>query len=262
MVAPVRFHDLGSGPPLLLVHGGFSDGSGAWAAQMESLRRHHRLLVPDRRGHGASPKEPRPYTIRGDALDMLDVATRAGGGSFHLAGHSYGGLVALEAAILAPERILSLHLIEPPYLALLPCDPDVRALNGEVRHVMEQGQERGPEWAATMFFRAIAGAAAVERLSRSRRWPDIVGEGERILYEEYAGDYPRDRVGRLRVRGPVQIYTGSNSHPALRKLAARLSKLIEQARLLEIPRAGHAVQVAGEPFDRELLAGTASKGLD
>src|SRR4051812_22315484 len=107
---PISFHDIGSGPPLLLVHGDFNDGPGAWSMQMDSLARHHRLIVVDRRGHGASPREPRPYTVASDAADLLTVADQVGAESFHLAGHSYGGLVAIELSRRAPDRVRSLHL--------------------------------------------------------------------------------------------------------------------------------------------------------
>jgi pimeloyl-ACP methyl ester carboxylesterase len=246
--------DLGAGAALLLVHGGFSDGPGAWAAQMESLPAHHRLLVPDRRGHGRSPVDPRPYTVHGDALDVLEAADHAGEFAFHLAGHSYGGLVALEAALLAPHRILSLHLVEPPYLSVLPDAPDVRALDSAVRALVEAGRERGGEWTAAQFFRALAGAEAAERLRSSSRWPAIAREGGRILEEQPAGDYPPDRVGRLRLGVPVQLYTGGQSHPALRRVARRLAELIPAAPLVELPGASHAAQAAGEPFDQELLS--------
>ena len=116
---PIFFEDIGAGSPLLLIHGSFSNGPATWAGQMEELRHHHRLIPVDRRGHGQSPAEPRPYTIASDALDVLEAADWAGEGEIHVAGHSYGGMVALEMARIAPHRIISLHLIEPPYLSLL-----------------------------------------------------------------------------------------------------------------------------------------------
>jgi len=74
--APLHRLDVGAGPPRLLVHGDFLDGPTTWAAQIETLAGHHRLIVPDRRGRGQSPKEPRPYTIEGDAADDARRAIR------------------------------------------------------------------------------------------------------------------------------------------------------------------------------------------
>jgi len=120
------FRDLGENrddrPALLLIHGDFSDGPGTWDRQMasEKLRAAFRMIVIDRRGAGASPSHPRPYTIRQEAEDALAVLDALKIPSFHVGGHSYGGLIACEVACLVPERVQSLHLIEPPYLSLLP----------------------------------------------------------------------------------------------------------------------------------------------
>lgn len=188
------------------------------------------------------------------------MADLVGAPRFHIAGHSYGGLVALETAIQSPRRVLSLHLIEPPYLALLPEDPEVQALDSRVREIQAEGEERGAEWTATEFFAAIGGRDGIERLRSGPMWPLIVGEASRILHEEYAGDYPAERLHLLRLTVPVQIYTGTRSHPALRKVARRLSDLIKETRLIDIPDAGHAVQASRDRFNRELLAATTSVG--
>jgi pimeloyl-ACP methyl ester carboxylesterase len=47
---------------------------------------------------------------------------------------------------------------------------------------------------------------------------------------------------------PVAIYTGGRSHPALRLIAAELVSKIGGARLVDVPEAGHAVQMAKEVF--------------
>lgn len=254
--APVYYRDTGRGEALLLLHGGFSDGPASWNVQMRSLPEKHRLLVVDRRGHGRSPKAPRPYTIAGDAADALDVADRAGERRFHALGLSYGGLVALDLAVRVPERVLSLHLIEPPYLDLLPGDLDVRSLSERVREIRIGGRERGPEWIASEFFTAIGGAGAVESLRAGPAWPLIVRESGRLLDEEYAGEYPAALLSQLRLNVPVRVYTGGLSHAGLRKVAAELARRIQGSRLVEIPEADHGVQFCRAPFERELLAVT------
>ncbi len=243
---------------MLLVHGGFNDGATAWSAQVETLGASHRLLFVDRCGHGRSPREPRPYSIEGDALDVLAVADRAGAGKFHLVGHSYGGLVAIELAALAPDRLLSLHLVEPPYLALLPNDPDVQALSDGVRRILSRGCQQSPEEIASKFFRLLAGSAGLDRVRESSGWPAVVREAERILDEQFAGDYPPERLGHLTLDVPVQVYTGDRSNPAQRKVARRLSQLLQNARIVEIPTATHFVQARAEEFNSQLLSVTRS----
>lgn len=259
MIEPVHYQTVGHGPALLLLHGGLSNGRATWSVQMQSLREMHRMLVIDRRGHGASPKEPRPYTIAGDAADALAAADRASEQRFHVAALSYGGLVALELTVLAPERVLSLHLIEPPYLSLLPDDPDVRRFDARVREIVAQGRARDSEWRATEFFRALSGEAGAEEMRTSRAWSLVVREAGRLLEEEYAGDYPPELLHRANIKVPVRVYTGGRSHSALRKLARELAGRLRSARVVDVPDAGHGVQFAGEPFDRELLAVTSPR---
>ena len=88
---------------VVLIHGDFSDGAGTWGRQMtsEALLSRCRLIVVDRRGAGQSPVEPRPYTIRSEALDVLALLDALEIEGCHIAGHSYGGLIAIELTTLA-----------------------------------------------------------------------------------------------------------------------------------------------------------------
>jgi pimeloyl-ACP methyl ester carboxylesterase len=226
---------------------------------MESLAPYHRLIVVDRRGHGASPREPRPYTIAGDAADVLAAVDKAGADRFHLAGHSYGGLIAIEVARRAPDRIRSLHLIEPPYLALLPDHPDVAPLIARGREVQGMAPTLGPERTAEAFFAMIAGDTAMERLRSSRGWPSVVQEAGSFADTELPDTYPPAAIADLHLDAPITIYTGGQSHPGLHALALHLAGLIPGADLVELPTATHAVQRAGDPFDQALLAVTTDR---
>jgi pimeloyl-ACP methyl ester carboxylesterase len=259
MLEPICYREVGSGPPLLLVHGDFSDGPGAWSLQLESLSGHHRLIVVDRRGHGRSPREPRPYTIAGDATDVLAVADQAGADRFHLAGHSYGGLVAIEVARRAADRVRSLHLLEPPYLMLLPRHPAVAPLIARGREIRRMASAWGPEQTAEAFFAMIAGDAGLARLRASQGWTMVVREAGRFAETEFATEYPRAEIGDLRLKSPVRVYAGGQSHPGLYALAHRLAEVIPGAGLVILPAATHAVQRAGRPFDLALLAVAADR---
>jgi pimeloyl-ACP methyl ester carboxylesterase len=238
---------------MVLVHGDFGNGLIAWGHQMKALPGYHRLLVVDRRGHGASPREPRPYTIGGDAADVLDAADRAGVDRFHLVGHSYGGLVAVEVARRAPERVRSLHLIEPPYLGLLPEDPEVVRLVEETGAVFDRARSWGPERTAARFFEIVLGPSGLAELIAHPAWSDLVAEASRVADAERPSSYPPDALGDLRVSWPVRVYTGGQSHPALRRVARRLAESLPGAVLVEVPGATHAVQRWAEPFHRALL---------
>ena len=254
---PIFYQEIGAGSPLLLIHGSFSNGPATWAGQMEELRHYHRLIVVDRRGHGQSPAEPRPYTIAGDAADVLDAADRAGVGEIHVAGHSYGGMVALEMARIEPDRIKSLHLIEPPYLSLMPDVSDVSSVIEQGQSIFRNAARVGPEQTATAFMEMLIGPAALADLRESPAWPGIVDEAGRTANEQFPVEYPPEYLAELSADFPVRVYTGGRSHPGLQKLARRLAELIPGAGLVEVPPATHAVQQFTEHFHPALLAVTA-----
>src|SRR4051812_17287406 len=102
-----------NGPPVVLVHStGMS--SKQWRRLSERLSERHRVLLPDLIGYGESTAWPRGEIFHWH-LDVLAIEATldALDAPAHLVGHSYGGLVALAAALHRPRAVRSLSLIEP-----------------------------------------------------------------------------------------------------------------------------------------------------
>ena len=100
----------GSGPRLLIVHGGTGDRS-RWTPLLPLFAPRFRACAMDRRGFGDSG-DGGAHSLRREAEDVLAMVEAEPGPAFVL-GHSYGGVVALEAALLS-GRIAKLVLYEPP----------------------------------------------------------------------------------------------------------------------------------------------------
>lgn len=100
----------GSGPRLLLLN-----GSGATLAGTGLLRRPFiaafDVLVHDARGIGRSTVPQAPFTMADCAADALGLADHVGWDRFAVAGISFGGMVAQELAVTAPERVERLALL-------------------------------------------------------------------------------------------------------------------------------------------------------
>jgi 3-oxoadipate enol-lactonase len=106
---PLAHVEEGDGPALLLLAGLGSDRD-FWKAHLPILAGRFRVIVPDPRGSGESPAPDGPYSVAemaGDALALLD---RLGIEKAFVAGHSLGGMVALQMALSAPGRVRSLVL--------------------------------------------------------------------------------------------------------------------------------------------------------
>ncbi len=253
MSSPAPLPDPGNGSPIVLVHGDFGDGFESWGSACALIGRRRRTVVIDRPGFGDDLPADARFSIADEARVLLDVPAQMGIPSFHLVGHSYGGLIALEMAIRQPDVMRSLHLIEPPLLALLPEQPQVRELDRRGRWIVEHHAEIGDEAATEAFFAMIGAERAVERLRGTPEWDRLCGYATRFARGQPAGSYPSSSLARLAGTIPVGLYSGGRSHPALHLITVELANRIDGARLLDVPEAGHAVQMAKEIFIEALL---------
>ena len=111
-------HDVGSGAPVLLIHGS-GPGVSAWAnwrLLLPVLAQTRRVIAPDMRGFGftqrpANPADSSAYTMAAwvqQAVDLLDALNIE---QTDLVGNSFGGALALALAIAHPQRVRRLVLM-------------------------------------------------------------------------------------------------------------------------------------------------------
>jgi pimeloyl-ACP methyl ester carboxylesterase len=113
---------------LVCLHASASSGR-QWQALQRRLTGRYRVLAPDLYGSGnSSPWSAERELALADEVASLEPVFGAAGESFHLVGHSYGGAVAVRAALTFPGRFRSLILIEPVLFGLLLAEePDEQA---------------------------------------------------------------------------------------------------------------------------------------
>jgi pimeloyl-ACP methyl ester carboxylesterase len=104
------YAEYGTGDPLLLLHGGFSDAS-EFGATTPALAARFRVITPERRGHGHTPDVPGPISYDNMAADTVAFMEEKGIGRAHLVGHSDGANVALLVALARPDLVARLVLI-------------------------------------------------------------------------------------------------------------------------------------------------------
>ncbi|WP_299263950.1 alpha/beta fold hydrolase [Halorientalis sp.] len=109
--------DLGSGPAIMLVHGGCMSHR-VWESQVHSLlEAGYRVVTPDLRGHGDSDKPASPYTAEMYADDLAVVANRLGIDSFSLLGWSLGSTITSAFASAYGDRLDGLVLVSSAIFA-------------------------------------------------------------------------------------------------------------------------------------------------
>ncbi len=115
------FEELGRGDDaIVLIHGGFGDRR-MWNDHFEHLAIEHRVIRYDHRGFGKSSPADAAYSPVADLVKLLDDRQVA---RAHLIGNSMGGTLAIDFALLQPDRVASLTVVAsgPSGVALPPED--------------------------------------------------------------------------------------------------------------------------------------------
>ncbi|HSS37776.1 MAG TPA: alpha/beta hydrolase [Polyangia bacterium] len=105
----------GSGPPLLLLHGGGSTAQSSFGAIMPVLARTHHVIAPEQQAHGHSGDRPGPLSFEQMADDTAALLAKLGVAETDVLGFSNGGIVAMQLAIRHPRLVRRLILCSSFY---------------------------------------------------------------------------------------------------------------------------------------------------
>ncbi|MCX5533406.1 alpha/beta hydrolase [Streptomyces sp. NBC_00006] len=244
----LHYEDLGSGRPLVFLHGWGTSGR-VWDAQAADLAADHRVITLDWRGCGRSDRPASGYTIdqlADDALEFIDVL---GLEQPVLVGSSIAGAFVIEAALRAPERIG----------AIVPVDSGVQhfSTRPEAKQAMaELVEDMRADRAGTLagfvphWYAPGTSAALIEWTVRQ-----VLDATPRIdgLAADQAEYDPRERLPALRV--PTHFLHGELDSEVPLSVPRELLGLIPGARLTVIEGAGHmAQQERPDSFNQALRA--------
>ena len=122
---PIELHAVAAGPPdgpvVLLLHG-FPEFWYSWRNQIEPLAASgFRVIVPDQRGYNTSskPRGARSYALSHLISDVLAIAHHLGQSRIFLAGHDWGAAVAWSVALLHPQRVAKLAILNVPHPSVM-----------------------------------------------------------------------------------------------------------------------------------------------
>ena len=141
MSANLHFVDVGSGQPVVLIHGLAGDHT-AWTPYIEDLKRSYRVIAFDNLGAGRSSSAPKGVSMADLAKETLDLLDRLKIDDCHVVGRSMGGALAQEMARLQPGRIKSMVLVA----SLAKLDPTGKRLIENMRDLVVWGRSWA-DWA-------------------------------------------------------------------------------------------------------------------
>ncbi|MCA0926787.1 alpha/beta fold hydrolase [Ruegeria profundi] len=175
----LHYQQIGSGTNLLLVHGLFSSIGFWWGPLAFTLAKNHRVTALDLRGHGLSGMTQRGYSANDLAKDILALADHLGLRDIHIVGHSYGGAIALAAALQARDKIIRITLADAwvPALQAQTYTPNLRKWSALKEKLKLKGLQGEGDWpmVAMAFLEEIAEApedtlANMQRGQYGRGW--------------------------------------------------------------------------------------------
>jgi pimeloyl-ACP methyl ester carboxylesterase len=162
----------------------------------------------------------------------------------HLVGYSYGGLVAMDAAVLRPSSVLSLTVVEPPATWLALGNPVVDAWAAEIRALMSSVE---PVETVLRSFLALVGAP----VEVSDPVHPTLLQGARQVVGARPPDEARPRLDALRGTGfPVLAVTGGHMEP-YEVICDAIAEGVDGGRA-RCRGMGHLVPDVGEGFNSVL----------
>jgi 3-oxoadipate enol-lactonase len=249
----LAYDDAGEGPAVVLLHAGIADRR-MWRHQAAALRGRRRVLMVDLPGYGESAVPVGPYAnhdVVAGLLDELELEQAA------LVGCSFGGKVAIDAALAHPDRVSALALFgsavsghawseefKELHRSLFGdiADDDLDAATEAEVDLWVVGPDREPyeldpeflAFASEMDRGALAAEAALDEVPIRELTPPAIG-----------------RLGEISV--PTLVMVGAADVPEIRRLADRIAADVPQARRLpDVPGAAHLL-----PLERPELVNAA-----
>ncbi len=235
----IAYEEIGSGPPLVMLHGASTTGRETFAAQIPALSESFRLLLPDARGHGRTRWDAADGFEAEWLVDDLEAfVDTIGLRTFHLIGYSMGAMTALGFAVRAPERLRTLVVVG------ITAAREPRATVGRRLMDPERILRDDPAWAAEMALTIDAGQGQ--------------GAWQRLL-PAIAADIdaqPLLTPGELRaISAPTLVAVGDRDPLVPVGQAWELSRQVRDGRLFVAPDSGHDVLTRRPALALEALRG-------
>jgi pimeloyl-ACP methyl ester carboxylesterase len=256
----IAYRELGSGPPVLLLHG-WPTSSYLWREVMLPIAAHNRVLAIDLPGFGASDK---PLGVRYDfelfdrTLDGFLAALRVE--TVGLAVHDLGGPIGLHWAVRHPERVTRLAILNTlvyPEFSEAVLQFIKACSTPELR---EQLTSPAGLAAAMGLGLADEGNLSDEMLAAVRE-PFQTEESRRALADAGIGLEPEGfaEIARLlpSLDMPVRVIYGERDRilPDVAETMARVKADLPQAEVTALPECGHFLQEEAPAEIGSLLAG-------
>lgn len=240
--ANIAYQDVGKGHPLLMGHSFLWDAH-MWSPQVDFLKSHYRCITPELWSHGQSDPLPHAcYSIEALAEDYWQFAQALMLNQFALVGLSVGGMWAAHLALKYPKAVSALVLMD----TFVGAEPtNTQKIYFGMMDALEANTQFTPELADSIAPFFFAKNSAKENPQLVNQFIDnllqaptqhIAGKialGRAI----FSRNSLMDKLAQIEV--PTLIIVGEEDLPRPVYEAQAMAKLIPNAELCIIPKAGH-----------------------
>jgi pimeloyl-ACP methyl ester carboxylesterase len=252
----IGYDEYGSGPVVVLIHGSPAT-SRAWQRVAERLAGRFRVIAPSLPGYGQTTDGPLDVT---HAARLIEMLVRETGPPQVVAGHSYGGVVALRLALRNEVELGALALFEPVAVPILEAIGEAEAF-ARARVVFDEylaSVEAGDGLAVRTMVDYWFGAGAFERLPPAMK--DFLvthtGHNARDVRATFRERYDPESLGRLTM--PVRLVCGARSGDVMRRICAGIASHAPRGSLTVLDAADHALTATHADDVAGMLAELAS----
>jgi pimeloyl-ACP methyl ester carboxylesterase len=241
----IAYHEVGEGPPLLMLHG-TGPGASGWSnfrLTVPAFSDRHRVIVPDLPRYGRSSKVP----ITGPRLTVLSgilagFLEAIGVDSADYIGNSMGGQVAMKLAIDRPALVRRLVVIGSPPLGASAMGPSpaeaIRLIEGYYRGSGASPDKMRQLLETLVYDRSFVTDEVVRARYEASVDPATIEANKGPMWEKESLE---GQLGRL--TAPVLIVWGQDDRAAPLDVALRMVRELPDARLVIFSKCGHWAQV-------------------
>lgn len=237
MPAAPFFREAGSGPGVVCLHSNASS-SAQWRGLMESLAPKYHVIAADSYGAGKTPHPGRKVMLR-DEVELLEPLFAKAGDPFALVGHSYGGAIALVAALKHPRRVRALALYEPTLFSLVEKPDEVDGIRNAADAAIALVNAGDLVGASRRFIDFWMGGESFDRMPERNREAITASIVSIEAWKEALFGEPTPLAAFSELRAPVLLLTGTRSPLSSRAVTQRLRRVLPRVEVTELDGLGH-----------------------
>lgn len=240
----LEYDETGSGEPLLLIHGGLIAADSFMPLVVEpSLTTRWRMIRYHRRGYVGSSPSTAPFGIADQAADARALLTHLGISRAHVAGHSYGGAIAIQLTLDAPDLVGSLALLEPALATAVVPPPEFQETIEKAMAKYQAGDRAG---AVDTFLSFVLQPEYRPMLDKNlpgafdQAVADCGTPFEVEVAALFSWTFTADAAAQI--SQPVLSVVGEESGPMFDNGHKLIQQWLPHAEELRVPKANHALQ--------------------